>query len=82
MPGGFDSGSVKGLKARGGFTVDIAWNGTGGFKEATVTCTHDTPGFRVRIKNGEVKDYLPKGGYKAGDVITITPESPSASAMK
>ena len=64
VPGGFDSGSVKGLKARGGFVVDIAWHGTGGFKEATVTCTHDTPGFRVRIKNGEVRDYLPAGGYK------------------
>jgi alpha-L-fucosidase 2 len=73
VPGGFDSGSVKGLKARGGFVVDIAWHGTGGFKEATVTCTHDTPGFRVRIKNGEVRDYLPEGGYKAGDVITIAP---------
>ncbi|MBP5585502.1 MAG: hypothetical protein J6Y92_04005, partial [Lentisphaeria bacterium] len=72
VPGGFDSGSVRGLKARGGFVVDIAWHGTGGFKEATVTCTHDTPGFRVRIKNGEVRDYLPAGGYKAGDVITIT----------
>ncbi len=73
VPGGFDSGSVKGLKARGGFVVDIAWHGTGGFKEATVTCTHDTPGFRVRIKNGEVRDYLPAGGYKAGQTITITP---------
>ena len=72
VPGGFDSGSVKGLKARGGFVVDIAWHGTGGFKEATVTCTHDTPGFRVRIKNGEVRDYLPAGGYKAGDVILIS----------
>lgn len=39
---GFETGSVKGLKARGGFTVDIDWE-NGKLKQATVTCTHDTP---------------------------------------
>jgi alpha-L-fucosidase 2 len=68
---GFESGTVKGLKARGGFTVDITWNG-GKLEKAIVACAHDTPGFRVRIQNGELKDYLPKGGCKAGDVITVT----------
>ena len=68
---GFESGSVKGLKARGGFTVDIEWK-DGKFEKMTVTCTHDTPGFRLRIQNREVREYLPAGGYKAGDVITIT----------
>ena len=63
---------MKGLKARGGFTVDIDWE-NGKLKQATVTCTHDTPGFRARVKNGEVRDYLPAGGYKAGQTITITP---------
>ena len=69
---GFESGSVKGLKARGGFVVDIAWK-DGKLEKTIVTCTHGTPGFRVRIKNGEVRDYLPAGGYKAGEVITVTP---------
>jgi len=69
---GFQSGSVKGLKARGGFGVDLEWSGHQ-LKNATVTCTHDTPGFRVRIKNGEVRDCLPEGGYKAGDIIAISP---------
>ena len=69
---GFESGSVKGLKARGGFTVDIDWE-NGKLKQATVTCTYDTPGFRVRVQGGEVRDHLPDGGCKAGDVITITP---------
>ena len=88
---GFESGSVKGLKARGGFILDIDWE-NGKLKQATVTCTHDTPGFRVStggvppeasallnqpgihiILAGRIRDYLPEGGYKAGDVITITP---------
>ena len=88
---GFETGSVKGLKARGGFTVDIDWE-NGKLKQATVTCTHDTPGFRVItgslppeasallnqpgiriISAGRIRNYLPEGGYKAGDVITITP---------
>ena len=88
---GFESGSVKGLKARGGFTVDIDWE-NGKLKQAIVTCTHDTPGFRVItgslppeasallnqpgiriISAGRIRNYLPEGGYKAGDVITITP---------
>ena len=88
---GFESGSVKGLKARGGFTVDIDWE-NGRLKRATVTCTHDNPGFRVStgslppeasallnqpgiriISAGRIRDYLPEGGCKAGDVITITP---------
>lgn len=88
---GFETGSVKGLKARGGFTVDIDWE-NGKLKQATVTCTHDTPGFRVITGSlppdasallnqpgihislaGRIRNYLPEGGYKAGDVITITP---------
>ncbi len=88
---GFESGSVKGLKARGGFTVDIDWE-NGKLKQAIVTCTHDTPGFRVITGSlppeasallnqpgihislaGRIRNYLPEGGYKTGDVITITP---------
>ena len=88
---GFESGSVKGLKARGGFTIDIDWE-NGKLKQAIVTCTHDTPGFRVitgslppeasALLNQpgihislacRIRNYLPEGGYKAGDVITITP---------
>lgn len=72
--GGFASGSVKGLRARGGFTVDLAWHSPDGrpeLKSLTITCEHDTPGFRLRLPGSETKDFLPENGYKAGQVITI-----------
>jgi len=67
---GFESGSVKGLLARGGFEVEIAWK-DGKFEKATVTCTQDTPGFRVRVQGGEVRDILPIGGCKKGQIVPI-----------
>ena len=73
---GFAAGSVKGLLARGGFRVDMAWDSPDGqprMKSLAITCLRDTPGFRLRLPGGELRDFLPEGGYKAGQIITINP---------
>ena len=71
---GFASGTVKGLRARGGFTVDLAWHSPNGhpeLKSLTITCEHDTPGFRLRLPGSAPQDFLPAGGYKSGQTITL-----------
>ncbi|MGG6310663.1 glycoside hydrolase family 95 protein [Paenibacillus macerans] len=42
LPGGWSEGSVTGLRARGGFTVDFAW-AAGQVTEANVTCSVSGP---------------------------------------
>jgi len=69
---GFDSGSVKGLLARGGFIVDITWKDRK-VEKMFIQCRHATPGFRLRVMNGEVKEYLPRGGYGAGYFFEMRP---------
>jgi alpha-L-fucosidase 2 len=49
LPSNWPSGSVKGLKARGGLTVDIAWK-DGKLSAATLTPTHGGP---VKVRLGE-----------------------------
>jgi alpha-L-fucosidase 2 len=47
LPQSWPSGSVKGLKARGGFTVDIAWN-AGRLTSATI---HSTGGTTAKVRH-------------------------------
>lgn len=42
LPRAWDTGSVRGLRARGGFTVDIEWHG-GALTSAAITADHDGP---------------------------------------
>ncbi|MFD1907710.1 glycoside hydrolase family 95-like protein [Paenibacillus rhizoplanae] len=42
LPADWSEGSVKGLRARGGYTLDFAWSG-GLVTEAVVTCTVSGP---------------------------------------
>jgi len=48
LPGAWPAGSVKGLRARGGFEVDIAWRG-GKLTEATIRAKLDLP-CRIRTR--------------------------------
>ena len=49
LPAAWPDGSVTGLKARGGLTVDIAW-ADGALEEATITSERGGP---VRVRLGE-----------------------------
>ena len=62
LPQGWPDGSVKGLKARGGFTVDIVWE-DGQPLSATF---HSTGGARARVRYGErlTSLHLRAGGSK------------------
>ena len=51
LPAAWATGSVKGLKARGGFTVDMTWH-AGQLTEAVVTATVDST-LRLKLPTGK-----------------------------
>jgi alpha-L-fucosidase 2 len=61
LPSAWSEGSVRGLRARGGFTVDIAWAG-GALTEATLTSRLGRP---ARVRVGErTRDYATRPGER------------------
>jgi alpha-L-fucosidase 2 len=61
LPSAWPSGRVTGLRARGGFDVDLAWSG-GKLTEATL---HSRLGNRVRVRYADqVRDYDTKPGQQ------------------
>jgi alpha-L-fucosidase 2 len=66
LPSAWPEGKVRGLRARGGFDVDIDWAG-GALKEATLT---NRLGRTVRVRHGtKVQEY--RG--RAGERIVVRP---------
>ena len=71
LPSAWKDGRVTGLRARGGFIVDIEWAG-GQLKLATIT---SLKGGRCTIRykdHAEVKDTLAGGGFKIDQSFKIT----------
>jgi alpha-L-fucosidase 2 len=65
LPAAWVTGSARGLRARGGYTVDIAWNGG---KLGSTTITADRAG-AVRVRYGQTVVERP---MKGGQTITVT----------
>jgi len=65
MPSILATGSVRGIRARGGFTIDISWE-DGVLKEATLTAPVAAATGVVRLKSSlkTFKVTLPQGGFK------------------
>ena len=61
LPSSWSDGCVRGLKARGGYTVDIAW-ADGKLKEAVITASVDGV---LRLDNGDTYPMT------AGQTVTI-----------
>jgi alpha-L-fucosidase 2 len=68
LPDAWPDGRVAGLRVRGGFTVDLAWN-NGRLTEAVIH-----PGFResCRVRYGDSAKSI---SMRPGSVITMNPES-------
>jgi alpha-L-fucosidase 2 len=61
LPKAWADGSVKGLRARGGYAVDIAWAG-GRLREAAIAATVDGPvRLRIRDVSGSLSIAGPRG---------------------
>jgi alpha-L-fucosidase 2 len=61
LPSAWPHGSVRGLRARGGYLVDIAWR-DGRLTRATLVSERGEP-VRVRHANG-VREYRPRPGQR------------------
>ncbi len=66
LPSAWATGSVRGLRARGGYTVDISWR-DGKLGSATITADRAGP-VRVRYAQAAVERLV-----KGGQTITVTP---------
>ncbi len=64
LPDAWQTGSVKGLRARGGFDVDLAWK-DGQLTEVTI---RSTPGTACIVRYGDVKRNL---SLKSGGSVTL-----------
>ncbi len=62
LPADWETGSVKGLRARGGYRVDLAWDG-GRLTEAVITASADSI---LKLSDGR------EFAMKAGDCVTVT----------
>jgi alpha-L-fucosidase 2 len=60
LPKAWATGSVKGLRARGGFTVDMSWKDG----ELTIATIHSTPGTDAKLRLGHAvaEIQIPAGG--------------------
>jgi alpha-L-fucosidase 2 len=68
LPAAWPTGSVRGLRARGGCEVDITWT-DGELQRATIRATHDGP---VRLRAAGAVE------VRKSDGSTVTAERPSA----
>ena len=64
LPGAWPAGSIRGLKARGGFTVDVAWK-DGQVQSAAIRAAADGP---VQVRHGQRVTSL---SIQAGETKTI-----------
>ena len=82
LPKGWSEGSVRGLKARGDYTVDISWKGNH-LAESSIRAGHDgtcrlrAAGFEIS-KNGQLQPMntsaeILEVQVRQGDILTVTP---------
>ena len=68
LPAAWPSGSIRGLRARGGYVVDVAWNG-GKLESATI----------VSIRGGEIgvryREHIARFHFQPGERKGLRPES-------
>ena len=53
LPDEFKTGKIKGLKARGGYRIDMEWE-RGNLKKAEIYAGKDSPIRTVRLKNNPI----------------------------